>query len=273
MTDLDDLKEELKQLRLDYYTALQTSQFKAGFLARTSHELRSPLNSLIGLHQLILSDLCDSPEEEREFINQAHQSSLKLIKLIDRIIDVAKVEYGANPLELQAVPLSKTFDRLEDLTFMQAANRGFPLTINIPDPEVYAIADPRKLLQILVGLVDTSIAYLEEGSIDVSVHPVLDTEIVEIWIDLRSPFQIWSEAADLLQRIDDPNPDAIKAQGGITNRATHAPSPGMNFLLSQSLLELMGGKLTVVSAEQAAQSEPFTRLQCSLPLTTDANLG
>jgi K+-sensing histidine kinase KdpD len=273
MTDLDDLKDELQQLRLDYYTALQTSQFKAGFLARTSHELRSPLNSLIGLHQLILSDLCDSPEEEREFINQAHQASLKLIKLIDRIIDVAKVEYGANPLELQAVPLSKTFDRLEDLTFMQAANRGFPFTVNMPDPEVYAIADPRKLLQVLMGLVDTSIAYLEEGSIEVSACPDFDRETVEIRIDLRSPFHIWSEAADLLSQVDDPNPAAIKAKGVISDRSNYAPSPGMNLLLSQSLLELMNGQLRVMSAAEVGQEEPFTRLRCLLPLTTDANLG
>ncbi|MEC4864924.1 MAG: HAMP domain-containing sensor histidine kinase [Jaaginema sp. PMC 1078.18] len=268
MTDFD----ELQQLRRDYYTALQTSQFKAGFLARTSHELRSPLNSLIGLHQLILSDLCDSPEEEREFIEQAHQASLKLIKLMDRIIDVAKVDYGANPLELQAVPLSKTLDRLEDLTFMQAANRGFPLTINMPEPEVYAIADPRKLLQILVGLLDTSIAYLEEGSIEVSVQPDFESEQVEIWLDLRSPFQIWSEAIDLMQKQEIPTPEALKAEKE-DNQTQSGPSPGMNLWLSQSLLELMQGELRLVSATEANQPEPFTRLSCLLPLTTDANLG
>lgn len=273
MTDFDALKAELQQLRQDYYTALQTSQYKAGFLARTSHELRSPLNSLIGLHQLILSDLCDSPEEEREFITQAHQASLKLIKLIDRIIDLSKVEYGANPLEFQAVPLSKTLDRLEDLTLMQAANRGFPLIINVPEPEVYAIADPRKLLQVLVGLVDTSIAYLEEGSIEISVEPDFESEQVEIWIDLRSPFQIWSEAVDLLQTVEIPTPEALKAQKGINKPNQNGPSPGMNFWLSQSLLELMHGQLSVVSAAEANQPEPFTRLRCLLRLTTDATLG
>ena len=70
MNEIDELKEELKQAQLAYQMAAQMSQFKAGFLARTSHELRSPLSSMIGLHQLILSDLCESPEEQKEFIKE-----------------------------------------------------------------------------------------------------------------------------------------------------------------------------------------------------------
>src|SRR4028118_383672 len=77
----DALCEQLKQTQLAYQMAHEMSQFKSGFLARTSHELRSPLSSVIGLHQLILSDLCDSPEEEREFVAQANASALKLVKL------------------------------------------------------------------------------------------------------------------------------------------------------------------------------------------------
>ena len=79
--EIEALKEELKQTELALQMAAQMSQFKGGFLARTSHELRSPLSSLIGLHQLIVSDLCDDPEEEREFVAQAYQYALKLMGL------------------------------------------------------------------------------------------------------------------------------------------------------------------------------------------------
>ncbi|MGL5880139.1 MAG: sensor histidine kinase, partial [Xenococcaceae cyanobacterium] len=98
MNEIEALKEELKQTQLAYQMAIQWSQFKAGFLARISHELRSPLSSLIGLHQLILSDLCESPEEQREFLSQAHQSALKLMRLIDEVVDIAKTSYGAKKL-------------------------------------------------------------------------------------------------------------------------------------------------------------------------------
>ncbi|GBF84663.1 histidine kinase dimerization/phospho-acceptor domain-containing protein [Aphanothece sacrum] len=69
--EIEALKQELEQTKLAYQMAVQLSQFKSGFLAKTSHELRSPLSTLMGLHQLILSDLCENHEEEREFIEQA----------------------------------------------------------------------------------------------------------------------------------------------------------------------------------------------------------
>lgn len=84
--EMPPISQQLQQTQLAYFMAREMSQFKAGFLARTTHELRSPLNGLIGLHQLILSDLCEDPAEEREFIGQAHERTLKLLKLIDEIL-------------------------------------------------------------------------------------------------------------------------------------------------------------------------------------------
>jgi histidine kinase (EC 2.7.3.-) len=98
-------------LELAYKMATEMSQFKGGYLARISHELRSPLNGLIGMHQLILSDLCDSPEEEREFITQANVSARKMVEVLDRILDVARVQHGTVRLEIQAVPLAQVFRR------------------------------------------------------------------------------------------------------------------------------------------------------------------
>ncbi|HAA29801.1 MAG TPA: histidine kinase, partial [Cyanobacteria bacterium UBA8553] len=108
--NLQPLKEELKQTQLAYQMAQQISQFKGGFLARTSHELRSPLSSLIGMHQLILNDLCDSPEEEREFVAQANNSAKKMVKLLDELIAVAKMEHGKTRLETRSLPLTKVFE-------------------------------------------------------------------------------------------------------------------------------------------------------------------
>ena len=60
--------------------ASEMSKFKAGFLARTAHELRSPMNSMISGLQLVISDLADDPEEERKFVSQAHSCALKTFK-------------------------------------------------------------------------------------------------------------------------------------------------------------------------------------------------
>ncbi|MEO1432917.1 MAG: histidine kinase dimerization/phospho-acceptor domain-containing protein, partial [Cyanobacteria bacterium J06633_8] len=84
--NISDLSQRMREVELAYHMAREMSQFKAGFLARTTHVLRSPLNGLIGLHQLILSDLCENPEEEREFIGQAHERALQLLNIIDEIL-------------------------------------------------------------------------------------------------------------------------------------------------------------------------------------------
>ena len=65
MSEIDQLKNELRQIQLAYALQRQISHFKGGFLARISHELRSPLSQLTSLHQLILNDLCEDPQEER----------------------------------------------------------------------------------------------------------------------------------------------------------------------------------------------------------------
>ncbi len=260
MDDTEALNAELQRTRLAYYAALQMSQFKAGFLARTSHELRSPLNSLIGLHQLILADLCESPEEEREFVQQAHQSALKLLHLIDEIVDVAKTDFGSATLELNPLAVSQVFAEVERLTHLQAANRSYWLQLKAPEPELYVLADRYRLVQALVALVDTSIGYMEEGSLQLAAVVDPGGQAVQLQLDLLSPTAIWSEPATLLQQVPEPSPEAARASLG----KAPAPSRGLSLLLSQNLLERMGGRLEIVQPTAGA-GEPFTRLQCCLP--------
>lgn len=253
--EIDNLREQLKQTQLAYQMAVQVSQFKAGFLARTSHELRSPLNSLIGLHQLIISDLCDSPEEEREFVSQAHQSSLKLVQLMDAIIDISKTEYGSNQLEFTPVGAGRLLEELQYLTHMQAANRGFKVNCQVPDGDIYLLSDGRHLLQALVAIVDTSLAYMQEGEIEISALPEGERGIIAI--EIRSPLTIWSEAVNSIEPVAPPTPESVKKE---LIQASKAPSPGMNLLLAQTLLEVLHGELQIVTLEPEV-----TRLHCVVP--------
>jgi signal transduction histidine kinase len=173
-------------------------QFKAGFLARTTHELRSPLNGLIGLHQLILSDLCEDPAEEREFIVQAHERALKLVKLIDQILNVARAEQGTNKLDIQPQQIAQILKEVTDLTYMLAANRNFPLSVTLPEPEIYVLVDSRWLRQVLVNLVDTTISQMEEGSLYISSSIQESSNLGLIWLDVPSHAVTWSEPIDLM---------------------------------------------------------------------------
>ena len=259
---IESLKEQLKQTQLAYEMAREMNQFKSGFLARTSHELRSPLSSLIGMHQLVLNDLCDSPEEAQEFVAQANISALKMVKLLTELTDVSKIEHGRTRLEISCLPLTKIFESLHTLTHMQAANSNLQFKIVLPDPEIHVLADERRFQQVLVGIVDTAIARMDSGSIHVSAACSPESQEVRIWIDIQSPTPIWSEAVDLLSTTPE-----IQAQ---SSQASQIP-PGLNLLMVQTLVEVMQGRLELVavSSEDAdAATENVTRLQCSMPMAT-----
>lgn len=256
-----ELSQQIKQTQLAYHLAQQMSQFKAGFLARTTHVLRSPLNGLIGLHQLILSDLCESPEEEREFIEQAHERALKLLKLIDEILNVARAEYGTNRLDIQPILLSELLQEVYDLTYMLAENRNFPFQLNLPESEIYILTDCRWLRQVLINLIETTIGemetQMEEGRINVSAPSTANGDNAYIWLDIPTSAFPCSEPIDLMTTEVKSNP---------TKSELIATSRGMDFLLNQTILEVLGCKLEIIPYPDNNEFENLTRLQISVPL-------
>ncbi|MEA5577085.1 HAMP domain-containing sensor histidine kinase [Anabaena sp. UHCC 0451] len=255
-TEISEILVELKQTQLAYEMAREMSQFKAGFLARITHELRSPLNGLIGLHQLILNDLCENPAEEREFVGQAYERSLKLLKMIDEILSVSRIEHGTNKLEIQPIQLKQIFQEVHKLTYMLAANRNYPFTISFPESEIYILADMRWLRQIIVNLIDTTILQMEEGSIYLSASIASTNDFVHIWLDVPNHAVISSESIDLM------------TSENVTKQENTQLSSGMKLLLNQRLLTVMGGKLEVISSPITTEvTQDWTRLQISIPLT------
>ncbi|WP_392533787.1 sensor histidine kinase [Nostoc sp. C117] len=256
--DMPPISQQMQQTQLAYQMAREMSLFKAGFLARTTHELRSPLNGLIGLHQLILSDLCEDPAEEREFIAQAHERTLKMLKLMDEILNVARTEHGTNKLDIQPRLLANILEEVHKLTYMLAANRNFPLQLIPADPEIYVLADSLWLRQILISLIDTAITQMEEGSIYISSNPAPANNFVNIWLDVPTHAIPWSEPIDLLKSQDLPNENNLK-------NATL--SPGMRFLINQTLVEVMEGKLEILPSPIVKETPgQLTRIQISIPL-------
>ncbi len=257
MNEIDELKEELKQAQLAYQMAAQMSQFKAGFLARTSHELRSPLSSMIGLHQLILSDLCESPEEQKEFIAQAYQSALKLLKLIDEIVAVSKTEYGSNRLNLESLQLAEIFSEIDRLTHLQAANRNLKLEIVAPDPTTTVYADRDRLIQLIFNLIDSGIGFMNKGRIKLSTAEVT-SETVAVEIDLECPIALWQEQKSIEANFD--SSDLTEIRQFLQEISLSA---NMKLLLSQTLLETMGGNLKLLDLSGQNNRQPLTRMVLS----------
>jgi K+-sensing histidine kinase KdpD len=254
MNEIDELKEELRQAQLAYQMAAQMSHFKAGFLARTSHELRSPLSSMIGLHQLILSDLCESPEEQKEFIAQAYQSALKLLKLIDEIVAVSKTEYGSNQLNLEPLQLAEIFTEIARLTHLQAANRNLSLEIVTPEPKITVYADRSRLIQLIFNLIDSGISLMKTGVIKLSTTKIT-TDTVTFEINLECPISLWQE-----QEATEPNFEGKSLAEIRQFLQDISLSANMKLLLSKTLLETMGGSLEILDYTERNNQQPLTRI-------------
>lgn len=232
------LREQLQNAELAHRMATDISQFKAGFLAKTSHELRSPLNSVISLHQLILADLSDDPAEEREFVAQANAAAMKMLGRLDELIQVSKVESGSIPLQIQPTPIANLIEEVRRLAYLQAQNRNLRLEVEPPDAEVHVLADPRWLRQVLLSLLTVPIALMQEGTIRLTAQVQPEAQQVQIFVEDQRPAPIDEPAS--------PDPE----------------SAGLDLTISQILIERMQGRLEVLPSIQS----PQTRICCTLPL-------
>lgn len=264
----DELPAQLHQAQLAYYLAAESSRFNAGFLARTSHELRSPLNGVIGMHQLILADLSDNPEEERDFVRQAHASALKMLALLDEVTQISKVQHGSTRLDLQPVSLAEVLHEVYQLTHLLAQNRNIRLTLTPPEPDCYVLADPRWFRQALVYLLTLPLSRMREGAISLTTSRSPDGTSAYIWVDDQQTTAGWSEPLDALTS---PEPLPIPSlEAAKQFKPAESLSTGLIWHLTQLLIEAMQGRVELVTApseEEAAQT--VTQLRCTMPCVQD----
>jgi signal transduction histidine kinase len=253
MTETDNLAQQLRETQIAYQTALENSRFKAGFLGRIAHELRSPLSSLISLHQLIIADLCENPEEEKQCIQEAYQYAQKLMELIDKLVEVSQLEVGKFTLDLQPIQLSNILLVVKNLMDLQAANRNLKLQLLPIDEQITVLADQNKLSQLLFSLIEVAIDHCDFGTIILSVTKEEFSQQVMINLDLPANHLSISEPIDL---IESPITE-IKQLSYLPQLST-----GMKIMLAQTWLEIMQGGLKITNARQADSM----RLQLSLPL-------
>ncbi|NET10524.1 MAG: HAMP domain-containing histidine kinase [Symploca sp. SIO2B6] len=259
-------------LQLTADMAHQLGQYKAGFLARTSHELRSPLNRVMSLQQLILADLCDDAEEEREFTRQAYEAAQELLKLLDQTTNISKLSHGTIPLQMVPLSLLDMLAELDMQTRLHAQNRNLRLSIDLPDDDIMVMADLPCLRQVLINLVTTPIYLMQEGKVTVTHTIDTATKMAKICIEDERPASSWSEPVDLLQtdllQADLPQTDPAQLEKQ-ANEQTNSPSSsvwGLSLITTTQLMQLMHGTLDILETP-VATPESKTRIQCSLPLT------
>jgi K+-sensing histidine kinase KdpD len=261
MDDIDALKRELQQTRLAYQMAVAINHLKSSFLGRVAHELRSPLSSMISLHQMILADLCESPAEEREFIAQGQLAGRKLMAMLDEMINLSKLESGTIPLEREIFSLTKLWEDWASLTYLQAANRNIQLKFSPLTDDIAIIADYQCLSSALVLLVDAAIANLGSGSICISVS-ALDEKKVTISLEFTGEMALWP-MPEISSLSLESKPEEVKQFTQVLGF-----SPSLKFQLAKGIIEVSGGEMSLDRIDNNSQDK-LTEIVFSLPRSPD----
>ena len=141
---------------------------KSEFLSSMSHELRSPLNAILGFAQLMESDALPPTPDQRESIAQILQAGWHLLKLINEILDLAKVESGQVPISREPVPLVDIILECRDMIELEAQRRGLRLAFPRPGLSWFVHADRTRVKQILLNLLSNAVKYNSpQGTIEV----------------------------------------------------------------------------------------------------------
>jgi signal transduction histidine kinase len=217
---------------LDYWRLLLIAQFKAGFLARVSHELRSPLSSLMGLQQLILNDLCDDAAEERYCVAQSYEAAQRLLGMMEVLAKVSKLDHGRSPLTIVPVNLLDCLDEITMVIQMPLHDRNVRLQMGEVAPELTVLADGGALQQVFISLVDAVIARTTGEALGVEVEVLADQ--VRVMLVNGGLATAWAEAVDLLvpmEPITNPPVDQLRL------------SPEMQLVIADQLLGCLGSGL------------------------------
>ena len=240
-TPLPPTAAEIERLRRRCARAERASLARAGFLAVMSHEIREPMNGVIGMARLLRDTPLDT--EQRSYLDSALESAETLLTLVNDILDLSRIDAGRLDLAPVDVDLASFLDRLRRQFEPRARERQLELRCELlPGTPPVVRLDPGRLRQILVNLVGNAIKFTTSGHVAVRIGPgaapqgrvglVLDVEDSGPGVPaqaLRRLFTAFVQAG----------PETPRLYGG----------SGLGLMIAQRLTRAMGGRIGVVDRD------------------------
>ena len=231
-------------LERDLQEARQEAAFVSS-LSNLSDKLRNPLNGIICSLQLILDDLLEDAEQEREFLHDAHRCAMSLYKTINDLLHFAYFKNGEKELELDGqVNLERLLDRVERFTQPPAAHKQLSLKIERPrvDRELILHGNELRLLQVMLNIIGNAIKFTDSGVVQIG------TEVIEKKIVARDrefsgaiEFQVTDTGIGVPPEYQ---PRLFEPFFQVHDfRTSPYPGTGLGLAISQKLVEAMGGQM------------------------------
>jgi len=231
------LRETNLELQGAKVEAERANLAKSDFLSSMSHELRSPLNAILGFAQLMDSGLPLPTSGQKDSIDQILQAGWYLLELINEILDLAQIESGKLSLSLEPISLDEVLSDCQAMIEPQARKSGIRVGFPKPEHPLFVSADRTRVKQIFVNLLSNAIKYNRVGgSVEVTCRACPGERV-------RVSFQDTGEglAPDKLAQLFQPF-NRLGQEDGLEE------GTGIGLVVSKQLAELMGGSIGVESA-------------------------
>ncbi len=244
------VEEELRRAK---EAAEAASRAKSQFLANMSHELRTPMTGVLGMLEHALETELDA--QQQDFIGTAHKSARSLLRILNDILDLTRVETGKMAIEKREFSPRDCVDNAIDILIPEARRKGIDLNSSVAeDVPITVIGDQTRLLQVLTNLCGNAVKFTEKGKVEVKVTcegQGLDGKRKMTFTITDTGIGIPEDKRHLL----------FKSFSQVDDSHTRRYSgTGLGLAISKEIVELMGGTITFESAE--GKGTVFT---CTVP--------
>ncbi len=230
-TDIEERKRFIDELANAKVMAEAASEAKTNFLANMSHEIRTPLNAVLGFADLMLNTDCDE-DERTSGLTTIRRNGQLLLKIIDEVLDLSKIEAGHLQIEKSEVDLNRIFSEMHNLLGQRAKDKNLVLTFHSSsDIPRYISTDPTRLKQILINVIGNAIKFTNRGSVDVEMsydQPELKVAVADSGIGIDP-----EKAHLLFQPFTQMDNSRTREFGG----------SGLGLALSRRLARALGGNI------------------------------
>ena len=262
-----DLREHNRMLeetrRADI--AEESNKAKSSFLAMMSHEIRTPMNSIMGFAELALDSLeIDTVPWLSDYLVKIKDSTKGLLRIINSILDISKVESGRMELEREPIELNDIFMHCHSAVMKEAAEKGVDLSFYPqPIPDKKLLGDPIRLYQALLNLLSNAVKFTESGTVKLTSQVrSMSESTVTVYFEVRD-----TGIGMSAQQIDKIFEPFVQGDTGTTR---NYGGTGLGLPISKTVVELMGGKLSVESTPGVGSSFGFEVVFDTIDITDEA---
>jgi CheY-like chemotaxis protein len=225
---IEALEQELEKLQ-------RKSELKDQFFAAIAHELRTPMNAVIGLSQILLTSPLEA--KQKEYISKIESSGNILVELVNDILDFSKIEAGKLTIEDIVFDLNDVLENVSQILAIKAHEKGIELVFDLEDRVASVLrGDPLRLGQVLINLMGNAIKFTQSGEVALRVKALDDTTL-EFHVKDTGIGLTQEQIERLFQSFSQASVSTSRKYGG----------SGLGLTISKQLINLMGGDIRVES--------------------------